>query len=152
MLMAIESFAFNDGRHDRLTMKAVHGELNRWGKWHEDHSDFQGYPTANILETYIGASRTGEPGHRVLMLDMPVGVWATHHRVLRLTEVLQEVVIAQYMHTTREDGTYWTLLEKANRLNVSRETFSIRLHRAKRRVAGLDTDVTCQVVSVLRSA
>jgi len=138
MLMAIESPLPFIGKYDRVLMRAIHGELNRWGKWHEDHSDYQGYPTANILETYIGASRTGEPGHRVLMLDMPVGVWATHHGVLGLTEDLQEVVIAQYMHTTKEDGTVWTLQEKCLRLGLSREIFSQRLHKAKRRIAGLD--------------
>lgn len=138
MLMAIESPIPFIGRYDRVLMRAVHGELNRWGKWHEDHSDYQGYPTANILETYIGASRTGEPGHRVLMLDMPEGVWATHHRVMGLPIAMQEVVIAQYMHTTKEDGTSWTLLEKCLRLGISRATFSSWLHTAKRRIAGLD--------------
>jgi hypothetical protein len=138
MLMAIESPLPFVGRYDRVLMRAIHGELNRWGKWHEDHSDYQGYPTANILETYIGASRTGEPGHRVLALDMPDGVWATHHNVLRLSLDLQDIVIAQYMHTTKEDGTAWTMQEKCLRLGIPRAIFSQKLHKAKRRIAGLD--------------
>lgn len=128
-------------RHDRLLMRAVHGELNRWGRWVEARLDYEGYPRASATENFKMGDRTCEPGHRVLMLDMPVDVYATDSRVSRLPEELKRIVWTYYVFTLKPVGnafTTWTFQEKAERLKVPRGTFKQMLYRAKAMIAGLD--------------
>ena len=117
-------------KYDRLIIRAVHGELDRWGRWIDAHSHYQGYPRDNILVTYIGSDIV-PVGHRVLMQDMPAGIWKTHHRVLKLSEPLRDVVCAWYMARVKEDGTLWKMGEKAEIMGISVDTFRQRLRRGK---------------------
>jgi hypothetical protein len=104
----------------------------------------------NILANFEGSGGV-HPGHRVLMLDMPSGVWATHHRVLMLSETLQDAVQAFYVTTVKEDGTLWNFEEKSAILKLTVPTFRRRLNRARHLIAGItlpiDTNVLSQVVS-----
>jgi hypothetical protein len=136
---------------DRLLMRAIHGELNRWGHWIESHADYTGFPSANVLVTALMGCGGNQPGHRVLMLDMPVEIWATHHRVLELTEALQDAVIATFVVRLKDDGTVWTWEEKCRKLGVDEGTMRRRIHRAKIRIAGLDEPVRSQVPSGVTS-
>lgn len=123
--------------YERLELRAIDGELNRWGKWVEEHSDFDGFPRSNILESYIGGDGGGTAGHRILCDEMPLGVWATHQRVLLLPPELQDAVSAYYVVRMKPDGTLWTMAEKCLRLAVSERTLRDRLGQAKRRILGL---------------
>jgi hypothetical protein len=127
-----------DRRYERLELRALDGELNSWGRWIERHADYTGFPSANMLETYIGGDGGGVPGHTILCLDMPVPVWATHHRVLRLHLDLQDAICACYVVRMKEDGTMWTLVEKCLKLGIAERTMRWRIAEAKRKILGLE--------------
>lgn len=124
-------------QYERLLLRAIDGELNEWGRWIERHADFEGFPPANILETWIGGSGGGVPGHRILCLDMPVGIYATHGRVLRLSEEQRAAVEAWYIVRVKADGTLWSLDEKCLRLGIAERTLRDRVRQAKLRILGL---------------
>jgi hypothetical protein len=126
-------------RESRLTLgerRELNRLLNRWGDWVEKHMDFDGYPSINILESYIG-SDLGAPGHRILCLDMPTDVYHTHQRVIRLPESEREAVWIAYVPRMKPDGTVWPLRELVRLVNINDDAFHQRLSRAKRRLAGV---------------
>lgn len=124
-------------RYERLERSALEGELNRWGKWLETHSEFEGYPGVNILIAFIGGGGGGIPGHRILCLDMPTDIYATHGRVIRLPEAEQEAVWLKYVTRLKPDGTLWTVRERCVKADISEDAFHQRLSRARSRILGL---------------
>lgn len=129
-----------DPRYMRMYMSAISQELNRWGKWLEDHSDYEGYPGVNILVNYLYGAGAGTPGHRILCLEMPVAIYATHARVIRCTEAEQEAIWLYYVVRVKEDGTTWTLPERLNRAELTEDALWQRLRRAKRRILGIPVE------------
>jgi hypothetical protein len=126
-------------RESRLTLterRELNRLLNRWGDWVEKHLDFDGYPSINILESYIG-SDLGAPGHRILCLEMPTDVYHTHQRVIRLPESEREAVWIAYVPRMKQNGTVWSKHELMGLLDMDTDAFHQRLSRAKRRLAGV---------------
>lgn len=121
----------------RAELRELNASLNRWGDWMEKHWGFDGYPGINILESFIG-SDLGAPGHRILCLEMPVGVYCTHQRVLRLPELEQQAVWLWYVPTMRANGTTYTVQEKCRIAGLNEWTLRKRVQYAKLRIAGID--------------
>lgn len=118
----------------------LNGELNRWGGWIERHSDYEGYPGVNILVAFLQGRGGGGGGHRVLCLDMPWDIYATHARVLICTEAEQEALWIKYVIRMKDDGTFWTIEERLLRMGLSDDTFRRRLSRARQRILGVNPD------------
>lgn len=133
-----------DRRYERLERSALEGELNRWGKWIEDHSDYEGYPGANILIGFLQGRGGGTAGHRILCLDMPVDVYAVHARVIGLPEGWQEALWIYYVTRLKADGTLLTVEERCEKIGISDRTLRRRLTFARRRLMGLP-DEACEV-------
>lgn len=125
-------------QYERLYRKALDGELNRWGRWIERHSDYEGYPGANVLVAFLMGRGGSTPGDRILCLDMPTDIYSVHHRVLGLSEALQEAVWIWYVTRLKSDGTLWTVEERCRIADISEETLRQRVKRAKNRILGLE--------------
>lgn len=126
-----------DRRYANLDREALNAELNAWGRWMERHADFSGFPSMDNLQRAIYGAGGGQAGHRILCLEMPVGVYTTHQRVLKLDDEQQEAVTAWYVVRLKPDGTLWTLAEKCLRLQVTEQALRQRVSRARRRILGL---------------
>jgi len=137
-----------DKRYEKLERRALEGELNRWGKWIEKHSDYEGYPGVNILQAFLEGRGGGTPGHRILCLDMPTDVYSVHNRILMLSEEQREAVWVYYVTRLKADGTLWSLEERCKRLGVTEVAFRMRVSRARRRLLGLPDQDPC--VPVIR--
>lgn len=122
---------------DNVTRKAIDGELNRWGKWMERHLDYTGHPSINAIVAQLYGAGGGTPGHRILCLDMPTGVYATHMRVLMLTESEREAVYLYFAVQVKEDGTLWTVQEKCLIYGIKEESLRRRLARARYKILGV---------------
>jgi hypothetical protein len=122
---------------DSYTRRAIDGELNRWGKWVERHADYTGHPSINFLVAQLYGAGGGIAGHRILCLDMPDGIYATHMRVLRLTESEQEAVYLYFAVQVKEDGTLWTVTEKSRIYGIREESLRRRLARARYKILGV---------------
>ena len=121
----------------RAERKELNASLERWGDWMEKHGDFDGYPGINILESYIG-SDLGAPGHRILCLEMPVGVYCTHQRVLRLPEVEQQAVWLWYVPRMKPNGQTYSISEKCRIVEMNEWLLRKRVQNAKLRIMGID--------------
>lgn len=122
---------------DRLTRQAIDSELNRWGKWIERHADYTGHPSINCLVAALYGAGGGTPGARVLCLDMPDDVYATHARVLRLPEGEKEAVYLYFAIKVKDDGTIWTVAEKCRIYGIEEDSMRRRLARARYRILGV---------------
>jgi hypothetical protein len=133
------SIVFNAARQSRLTLterRELNRLLNRWGNWVEKHWDFDGYPSTNILESYIG-SDLGAPGHRILCLEMPTDVYATHQRVIRLPEDERAAIWLWYVPVTKENGTIRSIAERCEIAGITEENLRKRVSRGRQRIAGI---------------
>lgn len=135
-------------RAERLQLNA---SLNRWGDWMEKHGDYEGFAGINILESYIG-SDLGTPGHRILCLEMPVGVYCTHQRVIKLPELEQQAVWIWYVPTMKANGTTYTVREKCLIVGIREDALRQRISRARLRIAGIDPLRMSQVNTTIRHA
>lgn len=134
--------ALGVARKSRLTLterRSLNRLLNSWGNWIEKHWNFEGYPGINILEAFIG-SDAGAPGHRILCLEMPIEVYTTHQRVLRLPELEREAIWLWYVPRMKENGTIWSVRERCEVVGISEETLRKRVSRARMRIAGLNPE------------
>lgn len=124
-------------RYDRLFRRALEGELNRWGKWIETHSDYEGFPGINILVAFLMGRGGGTVGHKILCLDMPTDVYAVHGRIIRLPEDQQEALWLYYVTRLKPNGTLWTLEERCRRARVTEDDLKTRLRTARERLLGI---------------
>lgn len=122
---------------DSYTRRAIDGELNRWGKWIEKHVDYTGHPSINAIVAQLYGAGGGTPGHRILCLEMPTGVYATHMRVLMLTESEREAVYLYFAVQVKEDGTLWTAPEKCRIYGIKEDSLRRRLARARYKILGI---------------
>ena len=121
---------------DEIDRQAIHGELNRWGRWVERHADYTGHASINNLVAALYGAGGGTAGHRILCLDMPDGIYATHGRVIRLPEAEQEAVYLAYAVKLKPDGTLWSMEEKCRIAGIQIDSMRRRLSRAKYRILG----------------
>lgn len=129
-----------DAKYDRLFRRALEGELNRWGKWIEAHSDYEGFPGVNVLVAFLMGRGGGVSGHKILCLDMPADVYAVHGRVVRLPDEQQEALWLYYVTRLKPNGTLWTLDERCQRARVSQDQLRARLTAARERLLGISPD------------
>lgn len=122
---------------DSYTRRAIDGELNRWGRWIEKHADYTGHPSINAIVAQLYGAGGGSPGHRILCLEMPTGVYATHMRVLMLTENEREAVYLYFAVQVKEDGTLWTAQEKCRLYGIKEDSLRRRLARARYKILGI---------------
>lgn len=122
---------------DRMTRQAIDGELNRWGRWLERHADYTGHPSVNALVAQLYGAGGSCPGHRILCLDMPDHIYATHGRVLRLPEAEQEAVHLFFAVRMKDDGTLWTVAERCAMVGIHEDSMRRRLARARYRILGV---------------
>jgi hypothetical protein len=111
--------------------------LAAWGKWIEDHSDFQGYAPSTAIVACLEGRGGGVAGHRILCQDPPGWWWRTNQRVLLMPEHEREAVCAHYIVQLKEGGGFWTGQEKAEKLGVSYATFRKRISRGRMRYLGI---------------
>lgn len=124
-------------QHERLYRRALNAELNDWGRWVERHWDYEGYPSANVLHAFLMGRGGGNPGHRVLCLDMPDRVYAVHGRILMLSEELREAIWIWFVPRLKLDGTVWSVTERCRIAGISEDLLRQRVRRAKDRILGL---------------
>lgn len=122
---------------DSYTRRAIDGELNRWGKWIERHADYSGHPSINAIVAQLYGAGGGSPGHRILCLEMPTGVYATHMRILMLTENEREAVYLYFAVQVKDDGTLWTAQEKCRIYGIKEDSLRRRLARARYKILGI---------------
>lgn len=122
---------------DRITRQAIDSELNSWGRWIERHADYTGHPSMNALVAQLYGAGGGTPGHRILCLDMPDGIYATHARILMLNELEREAVYLYFAVKLKEDGTVWTVAEKSRIYGIKEDSLRRRLARARYKILGL---------------
>ena len=122
---------------DQYTRRGIDHELNQWGKWVEDHSTYEGFNRNNVLIGFLFGGGGGKQGHRVLCLDMPARIYATHGRILRLPEGERDAVYLYFAVRVKPDGTLWKIEEKCLELGIQEASIRRRLCRARYRIAGL---------------
>lgn len=125
-------------RHSSLTRiekRELNRLLNRWGNWMEQHGEYEGYSSVNILEAARGGRSV--PGHRILCLEMPDDVYHTHQRVLRLPDHEQEAVWLFYVPLMKEGGCIRSVKERCEIAGINEEALRKRVYRAKLRIAGI---------------
>lgn len=122
---------------DRITRQAIDSELNSWGRWIERHADYTGHPSVNALVAQLYGAGGGTPGHRILCLDMPDGIYATHARILMLTEDEREAVYLFFAVKLKDDGTVWTIAEKSRIYGIKEDSLRRRLARARYKILGV---------------
>lgn len=128
-------------RDTHYEMQGIKAELNAWGRWIERHLDYEGYPGISALEAWRNGAGGGTPGHRILCLDMPTGVYATHARILlTLTEYEREAVWIWYVVRVKPDGTIWPIDHKCRAAGITEVALRQRVSRARRKIAGLPVD------------
>lgn len=125
-----------DHRYERYELQGISRELNTWGKWIEDHIDYEGFPPVSAGMQLVSWG-SGIYGDRILCLDMPTHVYAVHGRVLRLPEHEQEAVWIWYVIRVKPDGTVWPIEHKCRAVGISECALRQRVSRARRRIAGL---------------
>lgn len=125
---------------ERYTLDGINAELNAWGRWIERHMDYEGYPGINAVEAWLMGRGGGTGGHRILCLDMPTHIYATHGRVLRLTEFEQEAIWVWYVVRVKPDGTIWPIEHKCKTAGITEAALRQRVSRARRKIAGLPVD------------
>lgn len=123
-----------DDGHER---RALMSELYAWGKWVETHSEYTGHPGVNFLVAALHGRGGGSLGHRILCLEMPTGVYATHQRVLRLPAPEQAAVQIKHVTVLNDDGTIQSVEERRRLVGISEEAFRKRLSRAYQRIMGI---------------
>ena len=135
-----QSYARLDGR----TRSALEDELQRWGEYWEEKSEFRGYASASSIQQFLEGVGGGTASDRILCKEMPNQVYWTHQAFLtKLDAHQQEVVWNHYVAALNpEIGRCPTQQEKAWLLGIPLSTFRVRLCRARFALLGIDPDRT----------
>lgn len=123
-------------KFERYELQGINRELNEWGRWIELRIDYEGYPSfsAGMQLVALGG---GTPSDRILCLDMPTRIYATHARVLMLSEHERDAVWIWYVIRVKPDGTLWPIEHKCRTVGISESAIRQRVSRARRKIAGL---------------
>lgn len=125
-----------DNRYERYELQGINRELNQWGRWIEQRIDYEGYPSVSMGLQLVSWG-AGVYGDRILCLDMPTAIYATHARVLRLSEHEQEACWIWYVIRVKPDGTLWPIEHKCRAAGITESALRQRISRARRHIAGL---------------
>ncbi len=121
---------------DEAARDGLKAELNAWGRWVESHLYYEGYPTHSAgMRLTVHSGMT--PGSRVLCLDMPGRIYATHRQIWRLNEQDREAIYIWYVFRVKKDGTLWDQAEKAGLVGISDVALRQRVTRARLKILGL---------------
>lgn len=128
---------------------AVASDLKYWGYYYGRLLAADGFSPANTLSRLLEGSG-GNAGHKVLIRDMKPKAWDIHARVMKLPDWLRAALIVRYCLPPNElpSGAirYYSQIELAGFLGVSRNEYQRRLREAKRRyrnaLFGLDGNNT----------
>lgn len=111
----------------------VHSDLRRWGFWCGLQYAAEGYSPTNTLDQ-IFAGRSGNPGHRILVIDPPARTkfWEINARILMLRRELYEALVAYYCLPCKADGEPYRASEIGGFLGIKPELYLDRLRRGRR--------------------
>lgn len=133
-VVAMKSPSRDDLEYER---RVLVGELSDWGRWIESHHEFTGHPGVNILVAFLSGRGGGQLGHKILCLEMPTRIYATHQRVIRLPEHEQDAVQIRHVTVMNENGQIMTIAERCLLAGMSEEAYRKRLSRAYQRIMGI---------------
>ena len=112
----------------------VDSRLERWGEWCERLIDGLHEPTAVNAIARLNEGGAGQPGHRILCLEMPRGVWFTNYHVLHLPAGQCEAVTVWYVFNVKPSGGCYSGHDKADLLGIGYDALRNRLHAARERL------------------
>ena len=109
--------------------------LERWGAWCELYGADSGLPSVNWIVN-IGWHGVDQPKGDKILGRHPKDrrIWLTNHFVVRLPDVEREAITAWYAFRMKPKAGYWEPREKAELLKISYPALKARLHRGKRRL------------------
>lgn len=123
---------------DYYERRGLEAELHRWGRWIVKREEFNAFPGCTNTEAFIMGAGGSIAGHRVLCLDMPTDVYATHMRIWTvLTGEERDVIYVRYAFKVNEDGSIVDRREMCEQAGLRPEAFRKRLQRAKTKILGL---------------
>lgn len=118
-----ESRAFEDS--------VVRADLSMWGYQKGKQCAADGYSPVNTLDQ-IMSGRSDNPGHRVLVLDMPERAWAVNRIVMSLPRDYIQILIARYcLPVEPTTGRPYDIAFLADLLGISVPLYRKRLYFAK---------------------
>ena len=112
----------------------IDATFSAWGEWIWEHRDYEGYPQADSVTSYLMGAGGGGFGSRVPVQDTPRIVRFAHGLYLMLPEIEGVVVFAEFVPGANEDGQLWTRAQKCASIQLEEEAFRKRLWRAKVRI------------------
>lgn len=122
---------------DQYERAALRRELSRWGSWMDRRDDFNPYPTMDNVERARVGRGGGTQGHRILCLDMPDDVYATHWRVIGLVEPLRKVVWSVHCNIVTKTGDLIPWEWRCVRIGLTERTGRRMYSRALLAIAGI---------------
>lgn len=116
-------------------------KLKEWGAWMEKTLDWADLLGENILHRagiLSGRVQEGSSGHKVLCPDCPPSVRKTDRAVSRLNDKDRDSLVLWYCLPVKdEDGKPFTKQEIATSLGISKDAYSKRLTRSRKKVLEL---------------
>lgn len=126
--------------YDYYERRGLEAELHRWGRWIVKREEYNAFPNCSNTEAARVGNGGGIPEHRILCLDMPTDVYATHMRIwTALTGEERDVIYVRYAFKVNEDGSISDRRIMCQQIGLSPEAFRKRLQRAKTKILGLPT-------------
>lgn len=118
-------------RPQQFEDSVVQSDLKYWGYHKGKQYAAEGWAPANTL-AQIMSGRTDNPGHRVLCLDLPAGVWPINSRVMMLPTDYVGALVARYcLPVERETGRPFDPSYLAELLGTTLPTYRKRLTLAR---------------------
>lgn len=112
----------------------IDATFSTWGEWIWENRDYEGYPTADSVTSFLLGAGGCAFESRVPVKDTPKVVRFAHGLFLMLPEHEGAVVFAEYVPGANENGQLWTRAQKCASIELTDETFRKRLWRAKVRI------------------
>lgn len=108
----------------------VHSDLCYWGYWKGRQYAADGSSPINTLSQILSGVG-GQPGHKVLCLDMKPRAWQINAKVFSLPSELREVLVGRYCLPVKENGQPYKTEEIAPLLRITPRGFYKRLAQAR---------------------
>jgi len=109
----------------------VRADLSMWGFFKGRQCAADGYSPVNTLDQLM-SGRTDNPGHRVLVLDMPERAWAVNRIVMSLPRDYISTLIARYcLPVEPTTGRPYEPAFLSGLLGISLSLYRKRLYYAK---------------------
>ena len=107
--------------------------LNEWARYHfHNQSESIGYQRTSSTYRACKALETGAVAHRTddFIDNTPDYITLIDKALERLTDTLRQIITIEYLGTGRRK-------DKAKKINITNETYSTRLSRARRELINL---------------